>query len=88
MYKSILYIIALSGALCGATIGFIFPPLVYIVAWRKNKIKKKDNAPSWVGFFFPYFSILAGTFCLLFGTTYVIRDIATGSEDDDGVLVK
>ncbi len=91
-YKDVLYVIALNGSLCGTVIGFIFPPAVHIASRMKLRNKKthkgvvspsksETNDDSWIEclrfYFFPCLSLLGGVFCLIFGTIYIIWDMAT-----------
>ncbi len=97
VYKGVLYIIALNGAICGTAIALLFPSLVYIKAMRKKANTRllvdsnsKTNGPLWFElsskYFIPCLSILAGTFCVIFGTVYAMWDIISGNQGDDGTF--
>eukprot|EP01084_Bolivina_argentea_P316795 549202_1 len=97
VYKGVLYIIALNGAICGTAIALLFPSLVYIKAMRKKANTRllvdsnsKTNGPLWFElsskYFVPCLSILAGTFCVIFGTVYAMWDIISGNQGDDGTF--
>ncbi len=72
----------------------VFPSLVYVLAMRKmEKTDKQETKTtpggSWLEhlktYFFPYLSLLIGTFSIIFGTIFSMSDIVSGTESYDGV---